>query len=59
MIFKRKYRLILLLLPLINVKNEYNNYLCQTNNHLIKEYNSDKTLYKIFLHKIQQRKMIN
>ena len=59
MIFKRKYALILLLLSLICVKSEYNDYLYQTNNYSIKEYGNDKILYERFLHEIQQRKMIN
>ena len=54
MIFKRKCALILLLLSLTCIKNEYDDHSCQANNNSVKKYNNDKILHERFLYETQQ-----
>ena len=58
-IFKRKCVLILLLLSLTCIKNEYNDHLCKTNSNSIKKYNNNEIIHENILHETQPKKKIN
>ena len=54
-IFKLECALILLLLSLICIKIEHNDYSYQKNNNSIKKYDNNEILHERFLHKTQQK----